>query len=135
MARTLTRHAPCIVMLLAFSLAVAAGGDALAETIWYVDDDAPADFSTIQAALDAAAAGDTIIVRDGIYTGTGNRDIDFGGKAVHLRSENGPQNCIINCQGTELEPHRGFYSTAAKMKARWWLVSPSRGASPTRVAR
>ena len=61
-----------------------------AATTWYVDDNAPADFSTIQAALDASWDGDTIIVRDGTYTGAGNRDIDFNGKAVHLRSENGP---------------------------------------------
>ena len=65
--------------------------------------------TTIQSAIDAASDGDMIIVRDGTYTGSGNRDIDFGGKAIHLMSENGPENCIIDCQGSEAEPHRGFY--------------------------
>jgi hypothetical protein len=34
----------------------------------YVDDDGPADFNTIQAAINDSNDGDTIIVADGIYT-------------------------------------------------------------------
>ncbi len=34
---------------------------------WYVDDSGGADFTTIQAAVNAATDGDTIIVRDGTY--------------------------------------------------------------------
>lgn len=34
---------------------------------WTVDDNGPADFSSIQAAVDAALPGDTVFVRDGIY--------------------------------------------------------------------
>ena len=91
------------IFLLGMACSAAAG-----RTI-YVDDDGPADFNNIQAAIDDANDGDTIIVADGIYTGEGNRDIDFLGKAILLRSENGPQNCIIDCQGSEDELHRGFY--------------------------
>jgi len=68
----------------------------------------PSQFLTIQAALDAAVPGDTIVVADGVYTGLGNRDLTFGGKAIILKSENGPANCIIDCQGTQENPHRGF---------------------------
>jgi hypothetical protein len=71
--------------------------------------DGTGDFTAIQPALDAAAEGQEIVVADGVYTGPGNRDLDFLGKAVVLRSENGPESCIIDCQGSEEEPHRGFY--------------------------
>ena len=36
-------------------------------TTWTVDDDGPADFSTIQEAINNAISGDTILVRAGIY--------------------------------------------------------------------
>ncbi len=39
----------------------------------------PGDYPTIQAGIDAAVNGDEVVVADGIYTGEGNRDIDFGG--------------------------------------------------------
>ena len=61
---------------------------------YYVPDDYP----TIQAALDDLANCDTIIVRDDTYTGAGNTNLDFRGKAITLRSENGPENCIIDCE-------------------------------------
>ena len=58
------------------------------------------DFTTIQAALDAAVGGvDEIVVANGTYTGVGNRDLDFKGKAIVLRSIGGAANCIIDCQG------------------------------------
>ncbi len=64
-----------------------------------VDDDGPADFNNIQAAIDVAFDSYTILVKDGRYTGTGNREIDFLGKAITVRSENGPNDCIIDCNG------------------------------------
>jgi hypothetical protein len=92
------------VLLLFFCPAVTADGKVI-----YVDDDAPADFNNIQAAINDANERDTVIVGDGMYTGDGNRDIDFKGKTLTVRSANGPENCIIDCDGTETEPHRGFY--------------------------
>ena len=62
-------------------------------------------FDAIQQAIDCASDGDMVIVRDGTYTGDGNRDIDFNGKGIHLMSENGPDNCVIDCQ----QQGRGFY--------------------------
>lgn len=65
-------------------------------------------YTTIQDAIDEAVNGDTVIVNDGNYTGEGNRDIDFNGKAIIVRSENGPENCIIDCQASSGNQHRGF---------------------------
>jgi hypothetical protein len=45
-------------------------------------------YPTIQSAIDDAVNGDVVIVADGIYTGAGNRDIDFLGKAITVCSEN-----------------------------------------------
>ena len=68
----------------------------------------PAEQPTIQAGINAAADGDIVLVADGIYTGDGNRDIDFKGKAITVTSENGPENCIIDCEGIDTDWHRGF---------------------------
>ncbi len=66
-------------------------------------------YPTIQAAIDDAWSGDTIWVADGTYSGEGNIEIDFGGRAITLRSENGPQSCIIDCggRGQAFYFHRG----------------------------
>jgi hypothetical protein len=54
---------------------------------------------TIQAALTAARSGDTVVVADGAYTGSSNRNLNYGGKGIHLQSANGPERCIIDCNG------------------------------------
>lgn len=60
-----------------------------------------AEHPTIQSAIDATVDGDSVLVEDGIYTGLGNRDLTFGGRAILVRSRNGPASCIIDCQGSE----------------------------------
>lgn len=65
----------------------------------------PGDYLTIQKGIDAAVDGDTVLIADGIYTGTGNKNLDFKGKAITVKSENGAENCVIDCQGDG----RGFY--------------------------
>ena len=59
----------------------------------------PGDEPTIQAGIDAAENGDVVLVADGTYRGAGNREIDFRGKAIEVRSENGPDRCVIDCEG------------------------------------
>ncbi|MHC4122363.1 MAG: InlB B-repeat-containing protein, partial [Planctomycetota bacterium] len=56
-----------------------------------------ATYPTIQSAIDAAVNGDEVVVADGIYSGVGNTNINFNGKAITVRSANGPENCIIDC--------------------------------------
>lgn len=69
----------------------------------------PIEYPTIQSAINAAVPGETVFVADGIYQGQGNRDLDFGGKAITVQSEYGPQFCVIDCQGSVDEPRYGFY--------------------------
>lgn len=72
--------------------------------------DGSGDQPSIQAAMDEAVNGDLILLADGIFTGAGNRDVDYQGKAVTIRSEAGdPTVCIIDCQGSVSDPHRGFF--------------------------
>jgi len=104
--------------------------EAVRADTYYVDDDAPNDpgpndptisdpledgsaehpFDAIQEAIDAAMDNDEVVVRDGRYTGPGNRDLDFGGRAITVRSASGdPALCIIACEGSSDDPHRGFH--------------------------
>jgi predicted outer membrane repeat protein len=87
----------------------------IAQTTWYVDDDAPNDpgpgdvavsdpledgsadhpFDAIQEAINAADNGDIVGVWDGTYEGTGNEDIRFNGKKITVRSQEGSDGCVI----------------------------------------
>ena len=74
-----------------------------------VTPDGSGSYPTIQEAVDAASDGDVIELADGLFSGPGNRDIDFLGKAITIRSRSGkPSLCVIDCQGTPEDPHRGF---------------------------
>lgn len=57
----------------------------------------PDDFGTIQGAIDHASSNDTIIVKPGTYM----ENIDFTGKAVAVRSEQGPG--FTSIDGNQLE--------------------------------
>ncbi|MHC4414902.1 MAG: right-handed parallel beta-helix repeat-containing protein [Planctomycetota bacterium] len=84
------------------ALVLLAAAGARAET-WWVDDDAagpgdgsPGDpFPTIQAAVSAAASGDTVYVQDGFYT----EGVHLGSKNLVLVSANGPDLTILSGAG------------------------------------
>ncbi|MHC4428797.1 MAG: right-handed parallel beta-helix repeat-containing protein [Planctomycetota bacterium] len=81
---------------------VALGWSAHAATIYVDDDNCPGPgsgtevdpYCSIQTAIEAAGTGDEILVAPGIYLET----IDFLGKAITLRSAEGPQTTIIDAQ-------------------------------------
>ncbi len=80
-------------------------------TVSDLDEDGSPDhpYDSIQEAVNATGCGDVITnivtLMDGIYTGVGNKDLDFGGRTVTVRSMNGPENCIIDCENAG----RGFH--------------------------
>jgi predicted outer membrane repeat protein len=68
--------------------------------------DGTGDYATIQEGIDAICEGYSVLLEDGTYTGVGNRDIDFMGKSITLRSVNDdPDTCIIDCENSS----RGVY--------------------------
>ena len=80
---------------------------------WRVTPEGTGDFPTIATAVLASANGDTIELADGVFTGDGNRDVMLRGHILTILSESGdPELCVIDCGGTELEPHRGFHAMA-----------------------
>jgi predicted outer membrane repeat protein len=84
----------------------------VAARTWYISPDGTGDAPTIQAGIDSAQPGDEVVLADGTFTGNGNRDITYTGKAITIRSESGdPDLCIIDCDGSPATPHRGFCFT------------------------
>jgi len=110
---------------------------ALAVT-YVIDPEGTGDFPTIQAAVDAAINGDVIELTDGTFAGDGNRDVDYLGKAIIIRSQSGqPEQSTIFCDGSETDPHRAFNFVSGEQATSvlsgvtvtgGWVDSPERGA-------
>ncbi len=61
-------------------------------------------YNRIQSGINAASSGDTVIVRNGTYYGTNNKDLYLNSSVITVKSENGPFSCTIDCQNSG----RGF---------------------------
>jgi fibronectin type 3 domain-containing protein len=78
--------------------------------------------ATIQQAINKAAAGDTVRLKPGTYTGYGNYEIDFQGKNLVVMGDGGPDSVTIDLQASSSNPRRAFhlanfaYSSAAKIQ-------------------
>jgi len=115
----------CCILLSIFFLTILLPSSSPAATL-YVSESVPGEYRLIQDALDAAVAGDEVVVRDGKYN---EANLDCRGKAITLRSEHGPDYTIINGSGDRAI---GFFNgegpgtvvSGFKIKT---YVSPSRG--------
>ena len=59
----------------------------------------PSEYPNIQSAVSSSLDGDTIMLSDGVYTGSMNRGILIENKNIVIRSQsNEPTNCIIDCE-------------------------------------
>jgi len=47
----------------------------------------PGEYPTIQAAIDAASNGETVLISAGTYTGIGNKNLDMSGKTIVIASQ------------------------------------------------
>ncbi|MFC1572520.1 right-handed parallel beta-helix repeat-containing protein, partial [Candidatus Eisenbacteria bacterium] len=75
-----------------------------------VKPDGTGDYTDIQTAIDAVYDEYTIALTNGVFTGEGNRNLDFGGRGLLLTSVSGDRDsCIIDCEGDTLNPCRGFH--------------------------
>ena len=98
---------PWVVLVCAALPAMASGA-----TTWVVGSGAT-HLPTIQAAVDVAAWGDTIVLSPGTYSGPGNRDVIVQGKAITIQGSlpDDPtvvEQTVIDCAGSLKEPHRAF---------------------------
>lgn len=59
----------------------------------------PSEEPNIQAGVDAASPGDTVLIAAGTYSGEGNWDIDIATAGILVGSEDGAAATIIDCGG------------------------------------
>jgi len=62
-----------------------------------VDQGGGGDYATIQEGLDAAAAGDTVLILPGVYVGDLNMNLDCEGKPITVTAWTGRDPVIIEC--------------------------------------
>jgi hypothetical protein len=98
MKRLLVRGSVVIAVLFHASVLLAVPARAAAAI------NVPGDRPTIQAAIDVAVPGDTVVVAPGTYF----ENIDFNGKAIEVKSAQGPATTIID--GSNVRPAATFDS-------------------------
>jgi hypothetical protein len=68
-----------------------------------------AHYEIIQPAIDASIDDDSVLVHPGTYRGDGNRDLDFRGTNLVLKSVAGAEVTIVDAEWSLDDSHGGFY--------------------------
>jgi hypothetical protein len=93
----------------------------------------PADYPTIQEALDAAEDEDSVLVAPGHYYGSGNTGLRFHGREVSLIGQAGPESTFIECRDTLGAAPMAFDIQDGEIKyhpqSGWFDEGPPRGPS------
>lgn len=97
-------------ILLLTLLALTATATPLLAAQLFVNAEGTAQYATIQDALNAAAGGDEIVLADGVYTGPGNRRLQFYADVI-LTGSGTYRDCVIDCEGSAADPQYGFALT------------------------
>ncbi len=101
-----------MVVLMAAGLSMTGGGAPAGALTRVVAPDGGGEYPTIQAAIDASDSLDVVELLDGVFAGPGNRNLDFGGRTITVRSRSdNPRACVIDCEGDGAavgEARRGF---------------------------
>ncbi len=87
----------------------------------------PADYTTIQAGINASVAGDTVLVADGTYSGDGNTGLYYSGRAITVTSENGPEFCTIDCNNESGALHLNNGETASSVFSGFTVINGNSG--------
>ena len=88
------RRLPVSLSSCAFAMALSVSS---AFAAIHVAADGSGDYPTIQAAIVAAADGDSIFLGDGTYRGAGNRQLEISGKALSILSQSDdPTTCVFD---------------------------------------
>lgn len=74
----------------------------------------PAEYPTIQAAINASDPGDTVQVAEGTYSGTGNTNLTTLGRQLTVRGTGNAAGCIISAAGTS---QRAFVISSGETNA------------------
>jgi hypothetical protein len=80
-----------MLQILVFTVLCAVPGRALGE-VWEVTAQGDGRAPTIQAGIDSASAGDTVLVSPGTYP----ENIQFSGRPIVLKSSDGPSSTVID---------------------------------------
>lgn len=114
---SLRRVLPAAILAAAFTLAAPTRARA-------TDRHVPADYPTIQKAIDASDPQDNVLVAPGVYTGPGNVNLVIATTGITVLSETGiAADCVIDCRYTSAAFHLsgddasvvGFTITHAKL--------------------